>query len=149
VEASTRWQKDQQGLKFETQCGNHLVPMDAKSPIGRGEAPTPKQMLLAAITGCTGMDVIAHLKKVKQIPESFEITLSTEDSTTHPVVFQKLHLLYRLKSHGSKEAILDAVHRSMTQYCGVSAMISKACPITYDVWLEDEKIGQGTAAFSF
>lgn len=148
MEALTRWQKDQQGLKFDAQLGIHTVPMDAKAPIGRGEAPSPKQLLLGAITGCTGMDVIAHLKKVKEVPELMEIKISTQDSASHPVVFEKVHLVYTLNSSGTAEAIMTAVRKSMTQYCGVSAMISKVCTISYEVHLNGHQIGEGIAAFS-
>jgi putative redox protein len=147
MEASTTWKKEH-GLKFYSELGTHTVPMDAKAPIGRGEAPTPKQLLLAAITGCTGMDVIAHLKKVREVPDYMEIKISTQDSTSHPVIFQKVHLTYSLKSSGSPEAILEAINKSMTQYCGVSAMISKVSPISYEVHLNDQHIGQGVASFS-
>ena len=53
-------------MRFTAEVENHSVQMDTKAPIGEDTAITPKQMLIAAICGCTGMDVVALLKKYQQ-----------------------------------------------------------------------------------
>ncbi len=153
MEGSCHWKIDPQGkspssMAFDAHLGSFVVPMDAKAPIGRGTAATPKQLLLAAITGCTAMDVIGYLKKHRELPEDFKISIATEESTQYPVVFTSVKLVYSLTSKGTAEKIIESVEKSMTQYCGVSAMIAKACPITYDIHLNGQSIHRGTAKFS-
>ena len=62
-----------EGMKFTAASDNHSVDMDAKSPIGKGSAITPKELILAGLGGCTAMDVIALMRKHKQEVQSFEV----------------------------------------------------------------------------
>lgn len=153
MDGSCHWKKDPEtpnsnSMAFESHLGPHVVPMDAKAPVGRGAAATPKQLLLAAITGCTAMDVIGYLKKHRELPDDFKISITTDDSPDHPVVFKTVKLVYELTGQGSPATIISAVEKSMSQYCGVSAMISKACPITFEIKHNGQNIHQGRANFT-
>jgi putative redox protein len=136
-------------MKFTAEADGHQVPMDAKSPIGGDSAMNPKQLLLAGISGCTAMDVVALLKKYKQPFESLDVDVDgdlTEGS--HPVVFKEIKLLFKLKGQIDSSKVLEAVHLSQTKYCGVTAMVSKSVPIFYTVELNGDSIGSGKAEFS-
>ncbi len=136
-------------MSFTAEADNHSVPMDTKSPIGDDTAITPKQLVVAAICGCTGMDVVALLKKYKQPLVAFEIdaeAMLTEG--VHPIVFKEVRLTFKLEGQLDKDQVLEAVRLSQTKYCSVSAMLSKACPINYTVQLNTETIGAGNADFS-
>ena len=135
-------------MRFTAEVDNHSIPMDTKSPIGEDTAATPKQMLIAAICGCTGMDVVALLKKCHQPFSKFEIeadALVTEG--VHPVVFKEVQLVFKLEGNMEKEKVLEAITLSQTKYCSVSAMLSKSFPIHYTVQLNSESIGVGSAQF--
>ena len=135
-------------MRFTAEVDNHSIPMDTKSPIGEDTAATPKQMLMAAICGCTGMDVVALLKKYQQPLSKFEI--EAEASVTdgaHPIVFKEVQLVFKLEGVLEKEKVLEAIMLSQTKYCSVSAMLSKAFPIHYTVQLNSESIGAGSAQF--
>ncbi len=135
-------------MHFTAEVDNHSVLMDTKPPIGDDTAITPKQMLVAAICGCTGMDVVALLKKYKQPLSKFEI--EAEASVTeghHPIVFKEVQLVFKLEGSLEKEKVLEAITLSQTKYCSVSAMLSMAFPINYTVQLNSENIGTGTAQF--
>ncbi len=135
-------------LRFTAEVDNHSIPMDTKSPFGEDTAATPKQMLLAAICGCTGMDVVALLKKYHQPLSKFEI--QAEASVTegaHPVVFREVQLVFKIEGVLEKEKVLEAITLSQTKYCSVSAMLSKSFPIHYTVQLNSETIGAGSAQF--
>ncbi|PIS10952.1 MAG: hypothetical protein COT73_06660 [Bdellovibrio sp. CG10_big_fil_rev_8_21_14_0_10_47_8] len=121
--------------------------MDGKRPIGDESGPSPKQLVLAAICGCTGMDVISLLRKYKQETKTFEIDAEASATEGHPVMFKEVKLKYQLSGDLDIEKIKEAVHLSMTKYCSVSAMISKAAPINYEIFLNSEKIGAGEANF--
>ena len=133
--------------RFDAAFGPHLVPMDAKPPIGGGTATTPKELMLAAITGCSGVDVIGLLRKAKQEPTSFTIAAAAEVAKGHPAIFTKVELIYRTSGAVAPAVLVDAVEKSMTLYCGVSAMVAKVCPITYVIEHEGREIGRGEARF--
>ena len=135
-------------MKFTGEADGLSVSMDTKSPVGSDSALTPKQLTLAGVCGCTAMDVVGLLRKFKQNLQSF--TVEAEAPTTeggHPVVFKEIKLLFRMHGPIEKEKALEAVKLSQTKYCGVSAMLSKAAPITYTVELNGEVIGDGHAQF--
>ncbi|MCB0362601.1 MAG: OsmC family protein, partial [Bdellovibrionales bacterium] len=61
-------------MKFAIEADSHRIMIDAKGPIGDDSAMTPKHLLLAGISGCTAMDVVALLKKYKQSFEALEVS---------------------------------------------------------------------------
>lgn len=135
-------------MHFTSAFGEHAVAMDARAPLGTGKAPSPKQMVLAGICGCTGIDVAGLLRKHKQEPASFVIEAKAAQTTGEPpTVFKMVHLVYKTTGKVDPAVLLDAVEQSMTKHCGVSAMIAKACPITYDVEHEGKRVGSGAARF--
>ena len=137
-----------EGLKFTAEADGHKVSVDAKSPIGGDSAMTPKHFLLAGISGCTGMDVVALLKKYKQPFESLEIDADTDLSTGgFPAVFTEVRLVFKLKGAVDPARLLEAVKLSQTKYCGVTAMVAKTVPVVYSVELNGESIGSGRADF--
>ena len=64
-----------------------LISMDADPPMGDDSAAGPKEALLAALAGCTAMDVASLLRKKRQAAESYEIEVSGETAEAHPRVF--------------------------------------------------------------
>jgi putative redox protein len=137
-----------EGMAFEAKAGSNQVPMDAKAPIGRNTAATPKELVAAGLAGCTAMDVIALMRKHKQDVSHFSI--KTEITTTekgHPSVFTAAKLYFYLEGKVDPAIAVDAVHLSQTQYCGVSAMLSKAFPISWEVFVNGESVGTGQAQF--
>ncbi len=137
-----------EGMQFEAVSDGNLVGMDAKAPIGKNKAMTPKELVAAGLGGCTAMDVIALLKKHKQAYEKFEVEVDVTSSTgRHPAVFTEALLTFQLTGPVDKDIYLDSVKLSQTKYCGVSEMLSKAFPIKYVVVLNGEAIGEGHADF--
>lgn len=135
-------------LKFTTTARQHVFPMDAKTPVGSDEAATPKELLLAAIGGCTAMDVVSLFRKARVDPESFRVDVHADVNAGHPATFKSVKIDYHVTGALPPETVLDAVKKSMTLYCGVNAMIAKACPVTYDVHLNGAVVGSGEADFS-
>lgn len=126
---------------FEGESRGLTTLMDAKKPFGDDSAMTPKEMVLAGLCGCTGMDVVALLKKFKQPKaESFTVTVEAQVTKGHPIVFSGAHLFYRFTGELDVEKVIEAVSLSKNQYCGVSAMLGKAFPITYSVELNGQVV---------
>lgn len=134
-------------LRFSAAFGENSVAMDARAPIGQGTAPSPKELVLAGICGCTAMDIAMVLRKARQTPGSFAIEAKAEQTGGRPSVFKMVHLVYKVAGGVDEETLKNAVHESMTLDCGVSAMIAKVCPITYEVELDGKMIAKGEARF--
>lgn len=135
-------------MKFAAEADNHVIAMDSKAPLGSDSALTPKQLLLAAICGCTAMDVVALLRKYKQPLEFFQVEANAElTEDKHPVVFKDVRLIFKFTGEVDPPKVLEAVTLSQTKYCGVSAMVSKAVPISYVIELNGNKVGAGQADF--
>lgn len=129
---TTKWV---QGLSFESTANEHLIKLDTTTEGGgNNTGMSPKQMLLAAIAGCSGMDVVGILDKMKASYSSLEIIAEAEQTDTHPKVFKFIHLIYKsniIEEHFEK--LQKAIDLSMEKYCGVSAMLSKHCEISYTI----------------
>lgn len=135
-------------MSFEAECDNNHVVMDSKAPLGKNSGMTPKELVATGLGGCTAMDVVALLKKHKQNFSEFKIQVDTEQNEKgHPKVFTKAHLIFSVSGEVDAKILIDSVELSQTKYCGVSAMLAKALPITYDVVLNNEKIASGSAKF--
>ncbi len=116
---------------------------------GKPQGPSPKELILAALCGCTGTDVVDLLKKFGVEYEKFELEARAEITDTHPKVFKGIDLRYMITGPTDQnEQILEAVKRSTHQYSGTAAMLSKACTIEYKIFANQEQIGSGTADFS-
>jgi len=94
------------------------------------------------------MDVVALLKKYKQPLESLQIDAETTlTEGTYPAIFKEVRLVFNLIGALDAAKVMEAVTLSQTKYCSVSAMVSKAVPITYTVELNGKSIGLGQANF--
>lgn len=137
-----------QKMRFTAEVDNQTISTDTKPPLGEDTAATPKQLLIAAICGCTGMDVIALLNKYHQPLSKFEIEAeATVTEGKYPVIFKEVQLTFKIEGVLDKVKVLEAITLSQTKYCSVSAMLSKSFPIHYTVQLNSEIIGAGSAQF--
>lgn len=144
--ASTHWI---QGIGFEVAVREHHQFTDGKKEFGgRDRGPNPKEYVLAGLCGCTGMDVVSLMKKYKVNYSEFTVTAESELTKDHPIVFSEIKLHFKVKAENpDNELIKKAVELSMTKYCGVSAMLSKAVNINYVLLVNDQEITSGKAAF--
>jgi putative redox protein len=136
-------------MKFEAHSRDFKIQMDAKSPMGSDSAMTPKELLLLAVSGCTGMDVVALLKKFKQPFEAFSVEAEGElTEGRQPSIFKEIHLTFKITGDVEASKAIEAVQLSQTKYCGVSAMVSTSVPIHYTIVINEKKVGTGQAKFS-
>ncbi|MGZ3806618.1 MAG: OsmC family protein [Bacteriovorax sp.] len=136
-------------LSFTGIVRGHETEMDATlASGGLNQGPTPKEILLDAMCACSGIDVIAILGKQKITPLAFEMNAHAEQTKTTPAYFSFIHVEYKFLGELDPKAVINSVHLSMTKYCGVSYMFNKVCPITYDIFLNGEKIHSDQAKFS-
>jgi putative redox protein len=125
-------------MYFDGELDGFVVPIDADEGVGgQGKGPRPKGLMLTSLAGCTAMDVISILRKMRIEPESFSVETEAEVTDEHPKVFSKVKITYRLKGDGIDRAKVEkAVNLSQDRYCGVSAMLRKATPIEFEIVIE-------------
>jgi len=114
---------------------NHWVVMDSKKQFGGSEAASqPMEMMLMALGGCTAMDIESLINKMRTPAEEFQIEIDAERSAEHPRVFTKIHMTFIFKGADlNRQNIEKAVRFSQEKYCSVSAMLSRAVDISYDI----------------
>lgn len=134
-------------MRFEATNGEHVTVMDAPAPFGEGKALSPKQLLLASICGCTGVDVSARMRKHKQDMKSLRILADAPKRDGKPSTFDSVTLDYYFEGVIEASRVIEAVVASMTEECGVSAMVAAHCPMHYRVHLNGDLIKEGTASF--
>jgi putative redox protein len=89
---------------------------------------------LTALAGCTGMDIAALLRKANKEVDDFNMKVIGEISKRAPIEYIAIHVVYDFKGlPENKEAALNAVTDSQEKYCGVSSMLRKALPVTWEV----------------
>lgn len=122
-------------MAFQMELDGHKFITDASKEIGGNDlGPRPKQLLLAGLIGCTGMDVMSILKKMKVELEDLDIEVESDNTTEHPKVYENIHLTYLFKGKNLPEdKIIRAVELSQERYCGVSAMLKKVTSVTYEI----------------
>ncbi|MFW3147077.1 MAG: OsmC family protein [Thermoplasmatota archaeon] len=120
----------------------HQITMDTKKVVGGFEtAPSPMEVLLQSLLGCTSMDVVSILKKMKVEYDSFEVHETHERSEEHPKVYTKIHLSFRFEGDSlDQEKLKKAVFLSKERYCSVSAMLRSSVEITYEITVNGRRI---------
>jgi len=135
MEANIRWKS---GLTFEVDQEGHRyyidVPDEAGSPT---KGPRPKGLLLAGLGGCTAIDVVSILEKMRVKLDGLEVQVSAEAREEHPKIFTGIHVRYVFRG---KDLPMDKLERAVKlseeTYCGVSAMLRPTVPITSEIVIE-------------
>jgi putative redox protein len=93
-------------------------------------APSPMELLLIALGGCTGADVVAILEKKRQHLTSYDIEVRAQRRAEYPRIYTHIEVIHRVCGRNVDEkAVADAIRLSETKYCSVSAMLGLAVPI--------------------
>jgi putative redox protein len=122
-------------MKFEALLSGHSLLMDAMQDVGGMDSgPRPKELMLASIAGCTGMDVISILNKMRVETEYFNVKVDAELTDEHPKHYNKMHLIYQFKGKNLEfEKLKKAIDLSQDKYCGVSAVYKKTMELSYEI----------------
>ena len=107
-------------------------------------APSPMELLLIALGGCTGADVISILEKKRQRVSAYEIEVRGVRRDEHPRIYTAIEVIHRLRGERLDErAVARAIELSETKYCSVSAMLASSAKITarYEISDDAESVG--------
>lgn len=130
------------GMAFLAQGpSNHFLVMDGHEP-GSEEpqrAPGPMEVLLMALGGCTGMDVVSILRKKRVAFRRFEVRIHGERAPEHPRRYTEIHLEYVVEGEGvPPKAVEDAARLSFEKYCSVAATLRGGARLSYAVRVVDD-----------
>ena len=128
------WQGD---MSFDAVVNGHHIVLDAVAAVGgKDQGPRPKPLILVALAGCTGMDVVSILDKMRVKPDALNIEVEGELTEEHPRYYHKLHIIYHFTGQDLPVDKLEkAIQLSQERYCGVTAMLQKAAVITHEIRL--------------
>jgi len=125
-----------EGMRFLAESDSHSIVLESDY-LNVQKAPAPMEAFLMSLGGCTGMDVVAILRKMKQPPSKFDIYIEAERAPEHPKVYTRVKLRYVLKGTDYQKA-KKAVELSQNRYCPISAMLRRSgCEVEYEVIVED------------
>ncbi len=129
-------------MQFNALVNGHTVIMDGPEKVGgEDNGPIPKPFVLTALSGCTGMDVVSLLRKAGREIRNFDIKVFGEISKQIPIEYVAIHLVYTFEGDEQfKNDALKAVTDSQEKYCGVSNMLKKIMPVTWEAIYNGEKI---------
>jgi putative redox protein len=123
----TKWK---QAHEFTSEMGHNTINIDGSRQNGFG----PKALLLTGLAGCSGIDVVDILQKMRVEFSAFEIDVEADQTEEHPKVYKDITITYKMKTvPENEEKVKKAIELSLEKYCGVSAMLKKNAAINYQL----------------
>ncbi len=134
MQVTTKWQND---MTFISNAGTVQDYLMEAATVDQGSPPkgaAPKHLVLMGLTGCTGMDVISILNKMKLKITRFELSAEAEIAKDHPMVFTRIRLKYLFSgSDLDLDKLNKAVSLSLDKYCSVTAMLKPTVKIEHEI----------------
>jgi putative redox protein len=129
---STKWLEN---MAFEANVKGHKIILDAEPYVGgENRGVPPKPLMLVALGGCTAMDVISILKKMRVDVDKFNVMVEGELTEEHPKHFNKIHVTYEFTGKNlPMDKLQKAINLSEDRYCGVSAVYKKVMELTSEI----------------
>lgn len=122
-------------MLFESVAPDGTVMIDADAAVGgQGKGLRPKALMLTSLAGCTAMDVISLLKKMRAEVDDFKITVEGNLTDEHPKYYDKVKVVYTFfGSDFKKDKIEKSVNLSVERYCGVMQMFRQFAEVTTEI----------------
>ena len=119
------------GMRFvhRSASGHALVTDASVASGGNDTAPSPMELILHALVGCTGVDVISILRKMKQPVTKLTVSVDAERAEEYPKVYTKLHVKYMVHGDIDERKLKRAIGLSEKIYCSVTAMLAETAKI--------------------
>jgi putative redox protein len=132
MKTTTIWKS---GHAFDTFQGDAKIEINSKGGVG------PKALLLSGLAGCSGIDVVDILEKMRVPFADLQIEVEAPQTEEHPRVFKDIHINYIIKTEEeNRDKVRKAVDLSLDKYCGVAAMLKKNSKIDYTITIEPEAV---------
>ncbi|WP_338782100.1 OsmC family protein [Metabacillus sp. FJAT-52054] len=112
----------------------HEIKMDAGQETGGvNSGPRPTELLLHAVAGCTGIDIVLILKKMRLEPVNFQMDVEGTRADEHPKRFTDLHIHYAFEGELPEEKVAHAIQLSKNKYCSVSHSLNANLSVSYSI----------------
>ncbi|MEA2107044.1 MAG: OsmC family protein [Bacteroidota bacterium] len=135
---NVNWKK---GMAFETELDGHKIVVDADDAVGGNDlGPRPKPLMLLALAGCTGMDVVSILRKMRVELDDFNVEVVANNTDEHPKHYDEMKVIYKFWGKDLPEdKINKAVNLSEERYCGVSFVYREYIKMSTEIQINPEK----------
>lgn len=131
MKTQTIWKEGHEFISYQDHNSIHIDG-------SRKNGISPKSLLLSGLAGCSGVDVVDILKKMKVEFFNLEIDAETTQTESNPKVFKDIHITFKIKTgKNNLEKVKKAIELSLEKYCGVSAMLRKNSKIDYSIVILD------------
>ncbi|WAA09985.1 OsmC family protein [Fervidibacillus albus] len=132
MKAKVNWKGN---MAFSAQVpSGHEIILDASEEAGGEDlGPRPGEIVLAAVSGCTGIDIVSILKKMRLNPTSFHMELEGERAEEHPKKYTRIHIHYVLEGDLPEDKVVRAIKLSKDKYCSVSHSLKAEIVASYSI----------------
>lgn len=122
-----------EGMQFVGRApSGHAILMDTHEGVGGSDSAVhPAELSLVSLGGCTGMDVVFILRKMRVPFDHFEVEVHAEAAKEHPKVWTRIEIVYRIIGDVPEDKLLKAINLSQERYCSISAMLGKTAEISF------------------
>ncbi|WP_047982557.1 OsmC family protein [Ornithinibacillus contaminans] len=132
MEMNVKWNEKMSFTGF-TPSG-HALQMDAsEADGGENSGARPTEFLLSAVAGCTGIDIISILSKMRLTADAFEMNVTGERADDHPKKFTKINIHYALTGELPEDKVVRAIELSKDKYCSVGHSLSAELTVSYSI----------------
>jgi len=129
MKTTTVWKT---GHSFNSTQNSSKIEIDARNGF------SPKALLLSSLAGCTGVDVVDILEKMRVPFADLQIEAQADQTEEHPRIFKAINLTYHLKTgEENRDKVKKAIDLSLEKYCGVAAMLKKNSRIEYEIIISE------------
>lgn len=127
-----------ENMSFKVNVNGHDMILDSSREFGgNNEGPRPKSLMMVALAGCTGMDVVSILQKMKVQIDDFKVEVEGNITDEHPKHYDHMHIRYIFRGKNiPPDKVNHAINLSQEKYCGVSFSYRQAMKITHEVIIE-------------
>src|SRR4051812_49902917 len=132
MDLTINW-KEKMAFSGVSPSGHEFI-MDAAPEVGgENSGPRPTELLLQTVAGCTGMDIISILHKMRLEPSSFQMDVKGERAEEHPKRFTTINIHYALDGELPEDKVVRAIQLSKDKYCSVAHSLNSEITVSYSI----------------
>ncbi|MDB2385605.1 OsmC family protein [Polaribacter sp.] len=131
---TTIWKEN---MQFESDNpSKHTLLIDAgEENGGESKGHRPKALMLSSLAGCSGLDIVSLLEKMRATVTDFKIEVTATLTDEHPKYYNKVKVDYHFTGENlKKDKIKKAVDLSVEKYCGVMEMFRQFATVTTEIF---------------
>jgi len=123
------------GMFFEADIAGYKISIDSDPEFGgQNKGPKPKPLMMVALAGCTGMDLVSLMNKMRVEYDDLNIIVEGDITEEHPKHFKKMKVIFEIKGGNvDRSKVEKAVTMSKEKYCGVSHSYKQAMELDYEI----------------